>query len=126
MEKSLIPLLFIVAAAVYTIECEFASDIAIKPVEYAHFNVSGLQSKRQASLLKKELKKQRGVTAVSVNYTSGKASVAFFPNENNKERLKMLFETLPGIRVSDYQLEAAPNQPICPMKKVSTWFDFLK
>ena len=126
MEKSLIPLLFIVAAAVYTIEREFASDIAIKQVEYAHFNVSGLQSKEQADHLKKELKKQRGVTAASVNYASGKASVAFFPRQNNRERLKKLFETWPGIRVSDYRLVAAPNQPTCPMKKVSTWFDFLK
>ncbi|MDN4164838.1 hypothetical protein QWY31_04955 [Cytophagales bacterium LB-30] len=125
MKKSILPIVLILLIAGFAFSKKQSSRLEVRQVTYVHFTLEGLLNQEQATEIKKNLKKQKGVTAASVNFESGKASAAFFPEENNRKRIRLMLDAVPGIAVADYELVSDPNRPTCPMKTVGNWFSFL-
>jgi len=110
------------AVGVYVLKPAKRVGPEIKPIELAAYDVKGLKSAEQSAALRTKVMKMDGVTACAVNTEAQLASVTFYPDvtDEQKIQLAMNFEGAHATGKHQYPVNVKGE---CPVNGVQSFLD---
>ncbi len=124
MQKLITQILLLLMLSISIAACNRGKSVEVKPVQFATFTIEGLDNQEEARQLRSKLMANPGITSTAVNLKSNLVAVTYHADMMNDRKIKFLLDQEPGLLVQPISIQAKPNRPTCPVKKVRNWLSF--